>query len=96
MSQVNKVLEERGSRYGEFHDLAIISQTIKDMYYLNQNENVTPAMDEAMEMIIHKLARIINGDQRYRDNFIDIQGYCQLYLDELNRIEKEKADDVLK
>jgi glucan phosphorylase len=96
MKQVNEILEERGSRYGDFNKLSRLSQSIKDVYYINQKENVTPAMSEAIEMIIHKLARIINGDPYYKDNFIDIQGYCQLYLDELNRIEKEKADEVLK
>jgi hypothetical protein len=104
MKQVDKVLKERGSRYGEFHNLARISKKIKDMYYMDQKRNVTPAMDEAMEMIIHKLARIINGDPYYKDNLIDIQGYCQLYLDELDRIEKGKekvnefevANEVLK
>jgi hypothetical protein len=38
---------------------------------------------EAMEMIAHKLARIINGDPDYHDNWADIAGYAKLVADRL-------------
>jgi glucan phosphorylase len=96
MNQVDKVLEERSDKYGSFHTLAEMSQEIKAMYYKNTSNIETEAMNEAMEMIIHKLVRIFNGDPMYKDNLIDIQGYCQLYLDELDRIESKEADEILK
>jgi len=41
---------------------------------------------EALEMIAHKIARILNGDPNYADNWIDIAGYATLVA---NRLEKE-------
>jgi hypothetical protein len=34
-------------------------------------------------MILHKLARIVNGDANYIDSWRDIVGYSQLVVDEL-------------
>ena len=36
------------------------------------------AQEEALEMIAHKIARIINGDPDYKDNWHDIAGYATL------------------
>ena len=33
---------------------------------------------EALEMIAHKIARILSGDADYADNWVDIAGYAQL------------------
>jgi hypothetical protein len=41
---------------------------------------------EALEMIAHKIARILNGDPNYSDNWIDVAGYATLVA---NRLEKE-------
>jgi len=81
--RTNKLLEERGKRYGEFSDLATMSQTIKDMWYVLAPDNVTPGMNEAMEMVIHKLCRVINGDRFYLDNIDDMIGYLELYRKEV-------------
>ena len=33
---------------------------------------------EAVDMILHKLARVLNGDPNYADNWHDIQCYAKL------------------
>ena len=38
---------------------------------------------EALEMIVHKIARIINGDADYSDSWRDIAGYAMLISDRL-------------
>ena len=38
-------------------------------------------------MVQHKIARILNGDPNYIDNWIDLVGYSQLVV---NRLEKEE------
>lgn len=38
-------------------------------------------------MIAHKLARIMNGDPNYIDNWTDIAGYAQLVVDILEQRE---------
>lgn len=41
---------------------------------------------EALEMIAHKLARIINGDPDYADSWVDIAGYSKLVADRLEGV----------
>jgi hypothetical protein len=43
-----------------------------------------PDQREALEMIAHKIARIVNGDPNYADSWLDIAGYAQLVADRLN------------
>lgn len=33
---------------------------------------------EALEMIVHKIARILNGDPNHKDSWQDIVGYAEL------------------
>jgi len=40
---------------------------------------------EAVEMIAHKLGRIVNGDPHYDDSWVDIAGYAKLVSDRLQR-----------
>jgi hypothetical protein len=41
---------------------------------------------EALDMICHKIGRIINGDPDYADSWHDIAGYAQLVADRLNGV----------
>jgi hypothetical protein len=34
-------------------------------------------------MIMHKIARIMNGDPNYRDSWVDIAGYAQIVADRI-------------
>ena len=81
------MLAGREARYGSFSGHARISQELK----LVMVERVKWSMmqddqREALEMIAHKIARILNGDPNYADNWIDIAGYATLVA---NRLEKE-------
>lgn len=82
---IDAVLAERGSRYGLFAEHARITQTIKAAMSDSPNWNsLRPDMREALEMVAHKVGRILNGDPEYSDNVIDIIGYMQLVLDRMN------------
>lgn len=84
MSEVSKTLEERGKRYGDFMSHARITQSIKgEMRDTPQWPNLTLDKLEALEMIAHKIGRILNGDPEHRDSWIDIAGYAQLVADRL-------------
>jgi hypothetical protein len=37
-------------------------------------------------MIFHKIARILNGNPDYVDNWIDIAGYAKLVADDLEKL----------
>jgi len=85
-TNVNKILVERGSRYGEFSTHAIITQNLKRQMVLTPNWETLLTSDkkEALEMIAHKIGRILNGDPEYKDSWVDIAGYATLIADTLN------------
>jgi hypothetical protein len=86
-TNVNEMLAGREARYGSFEDHAAISQVIKGILQSRPKwDRLDHDQKEALEMIAHKIARILNGDPNYADNWIDIAGYATLVA---NRLEKE-------
>ena len=84
MSEVLKTLEERGKNYGKFKDHAQLSQTLKEFVRQPSGyENLSDSMKESLDMIMHKIARIINGDPTHVDSWHDISGYATLVEKEL-------------
>ncbi len=82
---IDATVEERGNRYGTFKDGADIIQELKSVMRSTQNwSNLTPSQREALEMIQHKVGRILNGDPNYTDSWHDIKGYAHLIEEELN------------
>ena len=82
---IDALITERGSRYGKFKDGAEIMQELKDvMREVDGWRNLTPSQREALDMIQHKIGRILNGDPTYDDSWKDIAGYATLIINELN------------
>jgi hypothetical protein len=88
-TNITATLNERGKRYGKFTGHAEITQAIKSVMF-NSRSDLVLASDqrEALEMIAHKIGRIINGDPDYADSWVDIAGYAQLVADRLNGVER--------
>ncbi len=79
MSSIDSTLAERGSRYGEFTGHAKITQAIKQAMQESGNWKSLPNdMVECLEMVAHKIGRILNGDPNYVDSWTDIIGYTRL------------------
>lgn len=88
-SDVVAILAERGSRYGKFTDHAEVTQSLKAIFRARMGEKWDHLADdqkEALEMIAHKLGRIINGDPNYADSWVDIAGYSKLVADRLDGV----------
>jgi len=87
MPEVDATLDARAVDYGKFIEGAEVMQMLKRVVQnaLN-NRDKTLAHDqaEAMDMIIHKIGRIINGNPDVVDHWLDIAGYAQLVADRLN------------
>lgn len=76
---IDDTLAERGSRYGEFDEHASVTQAIKVAMSLGNNWlALDDDMKEALEMVAHKMGRILNGDPDYIDSWTDIIGYTRL------------------
>lgn len=84
-SSTEALITERGSRYGKFKDGAAIMQELKFvMHEVDGWHNLTPSQREALDMIQHKIGRILNGDPTYDDSWKDIAGYATLIVNELS------------
>jgi predicted AAA+ superfamily ATPase len=83
---IEEVLAERGKRYGNFKDHANICQDIKRTMQATRSWKVcSDSQRQALEVIADKIARSLNGDPNYEDNWVDIIGYAQLVLDQLRK-----------
>lgn len=83
---VDSTLNERGSRYGEFADVSDTTQAIKDIMKGGKSSGeLSTYQIEALDMIASKIARIVNGDPDYIDNWHDIAGYARLVEIELEK-----------
>lgn len=84
-TSIDDTLAERGTRYGTFTSHADISCNLKNTLTDTDSwSSLKPYQREALEMICHKMARIVNGDPDYDDSWRDIAGYSQLVVDILN------------
>ena len=89
MSDINTTLAERGKRYGAFSGHAVLTQSLKAVFAsAPKYEQTTPIHREALDMIAHKIGRILNGDPNYADSWHDIAGYATLVEQELNAAAK--------
>ena len=100
MTDINQILEERGKRYGVFADHAMVTQRLKNIInqysrrhinrYSRRHSAYTADQQEALDMIAHKIGRIICGDPNYSDSWRDIAGYATLVADRLDLEQKQK------
>ena len=90
--KIGQILEERGSRYGEFEDQARLSQALKDTMRHGGWDRLGDDQKEALEMMAVKMARILNGDPDHIDSWIDIVGYTQLVVDRMERCQNGSPD----
>jgi hypothetical protein len=87
MENIDNVLEERGNRYGPFIGHANIAQDLKRClraHLIAREKTLADDQMEALEMIAHKIARIVNGDADYADSWVDVAGYAQLIASRLD------------
>ena len=93
MTDVNATLAERGARYGTFYDHATIAQGLQEVITEAPNwYKLQPDVRQMLIVITDKMARILNGDPDYTDNYHDIQGYARLVENRLiEDLEKQKG-----
>jgi hypothetical protein len=89
-NDITKTLTDRGNKYGPFVGHADVTQKLKVVMYEHNGfagwDRLAPDQREALEMIAHKVGRILNGDPNYDDSWIDIAGYATLVADRLRGV----------
>ena len=80
-----QIVEERVEKYNGLPYVlrARAAQEIKDAIQLNALVPLDHSMREALDMIAHKIARIIAGNPEDIDSWVDIAGYAELVVEEL-------------
>jgi hypothetical protein len=75
-------IKARAASNGDYETQAEIAQELKRTLRTGLSWDRVHAYEaEALDMIAHKLARIVNGDPHFHDHWHDIQGYAKLAAD---------------
>jgi len=89
MSNVDETLDERAKEYGKFEDGAALMQGMKRLITAHAHKHGKTFTDdqwESLEMIVHKIGRIVNGNPDKVDHWVDIAGYAKLVADRLQGV----------
>jgi hypothetical protein len=84
--EVDATLDARAVDYGKFIEGAEVMQMLKRVVQnalSNRDKVLAHDQAEAMDMIIHKIGRIVNGNPDVVDHWLDIAGYAKLVADRL-------------
>ena len=89
----NDILNERGKQYGVFAMQAVYAQSLKATMRGHPNyPSLAAYKQEALDMIVHKIARILNGNSSNVDSWVDIAGYATLVAENIaNQLERRIA-----
>ena len=86
MEDVTETLDTRGNRYGEYRNVSTTAQQLKETLRDGASWCIMePYMQESLDLIANKLARIVNGDPFYDDSWHDVSGYATLVEIELSK-----------
>jgi hypothetical protein len=98
MQTTEQLLSERGKTHGAYHIHAEITQRIKFMMRHGHSkcgwDRLSDSQCEALDMIAHKIGRILAGDPNHQDHWDDIAGYAKLVSIELNRQLNQQQRDA--
>lgn len=86
--QTEELIAERGKTHGRYKDHAYCTQQLKIVlrHNLAQREarnqpRLTNGQLESLEMILHKIGRIVAGDPNFQDHWDDLAGYAKIAND---------------
>jgi hypothetical protein len=85
-TDIDETLDARAQDYGKFKDGAALMQAMKRTladHARMHNKTFADDQWEALEMIVHKIGRIVNGNPDKVDHWVDIAGYAKLIADRL-------------
>ena len=81
---IESILDEREKTHGKYSAHACITQNLKTIIkHCDGWNNLTNCQRESLEMIAHKIGRIITGNPNTLDHWADIAGYATLICKEI-------------
>lgn len=83
MTDIERLLTERGKTHGDYKDHAGITQMLKQVMRQGKKWPLLHTTEaETLDMIAHKIGRILSGNPHFKDHWDDIAGYAQLVAKE--------------
>ena len=83
---ITETLGQREGHYGSYVRVATTAQWLKEGLRGGDSWGIMePYMQESLDLIANKLARIVNGDPFYDDSWHDVGGYAKLVEIELTK-----------
>ncbi len=87
--KIAEIIAQRAGTHGVFTENSATIQATKDLWRATPNwSRLRPFQKESLDMLAHKVGRILHGDPDFLDHWIDISGYNNRVVDQL---EKEKV-----
>lgn len=85
MEYTSEILNERQKTHGSFDDNARLCQRFRSFLRAEPGwDKLSDTQREALDMIAHKMARILAGDPNFKDHWTDICGYSKLIEERCN------------
>lgn len=83
MTDINALVADRKKTHGKYDDHARIAQRLKavitdELIYMQRVDKLSHTQRESIEMILHKIGRIVAGDASFADHWDDIAGYAKI------------------
>ena len=86
MADIKSVLADREMTHGPFAPKSVFIQDTKaDFRDMPLWHELHADQQEALDMIVTKIGRILTGDANTTDHWTDLAGYSQLVVDRLDR-----------
>lgn len=78
------LLAQREETHGDFGEHAQITQDLKRIICITPKfHRLDDAQRESLDMIVHKIGRILAGNPNFKDHWDDIAGYARLVANRL-------------
>ena len=89
---IDELLTERGKTHGDYSEHADITQRTKDLWrsYESGWARLNYPQRETLDMIAHKVGRILAGNPNVKDHWDDTAGYARLVSQLLELIQRPK------
>ena len=83
-ANTDPLLIERGSKYGDYGDMANIGDSLRRTMSgtFGWHNKLNAAQRDALLMMSVKISRVLNGDPNVKDHWDDIAGYAKLAADQ--------------
>ena len=83
-NDLESLLIDRAVTHGDFTEHAAITQSLKRIMQRSQGwKHLDDRQHEGLEMIAHKVGRILAGNPNHKDHWDDISGYAKIVADRL-------------